>query len=36
MRDEMFIYGVEALPVTWDHEGAGPTEQTGNGRGGVA
>jgi cytochrome P450 len=36
MRDEMFIYGVEALPVTWDNEGAGQTQQTGNGRGGVA
>jgi cytochrome P450 len=29
MRDDMFIYGVEALPVTWDNQGP---EQTGNGK----
>jgi len=32
LRDDMFIYGVEALPVAWDSEGA---EQTGNGKVGV-
>ena len=33
MRDDMFIYGVEALPVTWDTEGI---QRTGNGSGGGA
>ena len=33
MRDDMFIYGVEALPVTWDTEGI---PRTGNGSGGGA
>ena len=27
MRDEMFIYGVEALPVTWDNEGPAHRER---------
>ena len=32
LRDDMFIYGVEALPVTWDHEDG---QQIGNGKAGV-
>jgi cytochrome P450 len=32
LRDDMFIYGVEALPVTWDQDGAG---DTGNGKAGL-
>ena len=37
MRDDMFIYGVEALPVTWDTEGhRADASTTGNGSGGGA